>query len=96
MDIVKQSIRDKDFKRGFLHDMHHRLLATLSPGPALDEMNLAMSRNVLSVLDALNPDGEILNLYGWIKHTVSMVSTDAMYGPMNPFRLNPKVEQAFW
>lgn len=68
----------------------------LGPGPALDEMTLTMSGNLSLCLDAIKPEGEVLPLYGWIKHMIAMVSTDAMYGPMNPFRLNPKIEKAFW
>ncbi|KAF9699632.1 hypothetical protein EKO04_002456 [Ascochyta lentis] len=36
------------------------------------------------------------DLYSWIRHTICLASTDALYGPCNPFRVDPELEDAFW
>ncbi|OAK95751.1 cytochrome P450 [Phaeosphaeriaceae sp. SRC1lsM3a] len=35
------------------------------------------------------------NLFEWIKHEVTLITTDSVYGPSNPFRTS-NVEQSFW
>ena len=44
----------------------------------------------------LNDQNEVtLDLYSWVHHTITLASTDAVYGPANPFQ-DPKVEKGFW
>ena len=72
-------------------DMH----ATLMPGPDLDAMNRMMIENLGTVLDAFQ-DGREVDLYKWSRSTITLASTDAAFGPGNPFRTTPSLEDDFW
>lgn len=36
-----------------------------------------------------------IDLWKWLQHEVTMITTDSVYGPMNPYR-QPGIEAAFW
>ncbi|KAI0836662.1 putative cytochrome P450 [Hypoxylon sp. FL0890] len=71
--------------------MHHALM-----GHGLDAMNLSMIEAAKSAIDGLLGQGqEPLDLFAWCRHSITMASTDSVYGPMNPFR-SGEIEKAFW
>ena len=73
------------------HVMHPALL-----GNRLDDMNRNMIRNLEISIEGLNEFAHnTVDLYSWCRHTVTVASTDAIYGSLNPFKSN-EVEDAFW
>ena len=72
----------------------------LAPGPDLDSMNRVMIENIAKSMQRL---GEVadqapansLMLYDWLKHEITLATTNSVYGLLNPF-LDFKVEEAFW
>lgn len=74
-----------------LHSMHPALL-----GPGLDRMNSTMINNLQISVDKLESQHNFsFDLYTWCRHTISVASTDAVYGPLNPFK-SGEIEPAFW
>ena len=57
---------------------------------------ISMVGDMLDVVSAELDHARTGDLYSWIRRTVCLASTDAFYGPHNPFRLDPKLENAFW
>lgn len=73
--------------------LEHDMIPALS-GKSLDRINKRMLRLLLPLLGEIG-DGKTIDLVGWIRHAITVVSTDAIYGDLNPFK-NPLVEDAFW
>ncbi|KAL9622344.1 MAG: hypothetical protein Q9160_003355 [Pyrenula sp. 1 TL-2023] len=71
---------------------------SLAPGPGLDAMTRIMVSNVAMSMERLDEtvtEGGSLQLRSWLRHEITLASSNAVYGPMNPF-LNKEVEDAFW
>jgi hypothetical protein len=66
----------------------------LSAGAGLDAMNRVMAKKVAASIDGIKQKREV-KLFNFIKHEITMATTEAVYGPLNPFR-DPEVEQSFW
>ena len=69
----------------------------LAVGADLDRMNESMVESLsrqIENLDLLAQSGPI-GLFKWIRRCITLASTNATYGPRNPFK-DPAIEQAFW
>jgi hypothetical protein len=64
-------------------------------GEGLNEMNARMIGYMKVAIDGLDQQSDPIALHSWIKHAITIASSDAMYGPRNPYR-EPEVEKAFW
>jgi hypothetical protein len=64
-------------------------------GEGLNEMNARMIGYMKVAIDSLEQQSDPIALLSWIKHGITIASTDAMYGSRNPYR-DPEVEKAFW
>lgn len=73
-----------------LHSMHPALL-----GSGLDIMNKNMIKILKASIDELEPDQTSIDLHLWCRHAIAVASTDAVYGPLNPYK-DPAVESALW
>jgi hypothetical protein len=73
-----------------IHDMKRALL-----GDDLDAMNENMIKNLETSLNELEFCKGGFDLNTWLRHAITVASTDAVYGPFNPYR-NEGVETAFW
>ncbi|KAE8419648.1 cytochrome P450 [Aspergillus pseudocaelatus] len=71
--------------------MHPPLL-----GSGLDQMNGKMIAVLNTVIDELasQPD-DVVDLYEWCSYAVTVASTDAVYGSLNPYRSESN-RRAFW
>lgn len=69
---------------------------SLEPGPALDDFMSTFSQSWPCALDQyLAAHGSCVDLSRWIKGSVMISITDALYGPFNPFR-EQRVRDAYW
>ena len=64
-----------------LHSMHPALL-----GLGLDIMNKAMIKNLKASIDELESNRTSFDLHLWCRHAIAVASTDAVYGPLNPYK----------
>jgi hypothetical protein len=69
------------------------MLPTLT-GDGLDKMNQAMIKYLKVSIDGLEHKQQI-DLLAWCRDSITVASTDAIYGAANPYR-DPKMAQAFW
>ncbi|RAK95226.1 cytochrome P450 [Aspergillus ibericus CBS 121593] len=91
---VLEQFREKESGgQGLGHDVVHAMQPTLS-GRGLDVMNERMAQMLRPRLDELVRLPTI-DLFDWCRRVITAASTDASYGPLNPYQ-DPRVEDAFW
>ncbi|KAF2260683.1 cytochrome P450 [Lojkania enalia] len=79
----------------------HILYKGLTPGPGMDSMNRAMVNRLETAVEglasALSGSGakKTMKLFAWVKHEITMATTEGVYGPQNPYR-DPEIQDAFW
>lgn len=72
---------------GYLRQFPRYAAAGASPGPGLDSLNRAAIRVFSTALDDMATQGRTtVKLFDWLRHEFFMATTEAMYGPGNPFR----------
>lgn len=98
MNIINENLNGEDgTRRGCMNHIHDMMYATLAPGQPLDDLNKSILDMILPDVNALAKDGPTeIKLWEWLRHSFSIASTSAIWGPRNPFALHPKVEPAFW
>ncbi|KAF2966948.1 hypothetical protein GQX73_g6605 [Xylaria multiplex] len=79
--------RDVVTDKGFLLGMKKAAFAALAPGASLDAMNMLAIQEFAKNIDVLAGKGQHqLSLFPWIRSQILMATTEAIYGPHNPFR----------
>ena len=80
---------------GYVTEIHDATVSTLAPGMALEQMTKTMLLEASSCLQALDNDN-VIDLFAWVKHMMTLCSTRAIYGPENPFNRDERLIKAFW
>lgn len=89
--------------RGFLADMHDMLYTYLGPGEDLNEISRDATQELYGqvsqyVAHLRDQPGrsEVVDLLAWVRHFVAAGTAMFLYGPENPFEVDPTLEKAFW
>ncbi|KAI7222027.1 hypothetical protein KC333_g1372 [Hortaea werneckii] len=86
-------------RSGVLWEIHDLVKRVLAPGStSLKEVNQVFFDEIATHVNAL-PRGEgtePVELWKWVGRIVSMSSTTTIYGPFNPFALEPSLVDDFW
>lgn len=92
LDIIKQGLMEESsYTMRFSSAIH----PALSPGANLNAMNRASVRSLATSMDELQAGpGKTVNIFEWARHEIVLATTDAVYGPHNPFR-DPEIENAW-
>jgi hypothetical protein len=53
-----------------------------------------MAQEVAASIDRVKGE-KAVQLFEYIRHEITMASTESVYGPQNPFR-DPVIEDSFW
>lgn len=96
-DILLKNMNGEDGKESFLKDITKAMHGALAVGADLDRMNESMVESLsrqIENLDLLAQSGPI-GFFEWTRRCITLASTNAAYGPKNPFK-DLAVEQAFW
>ena len=95
--IVDNNLFAEDGPWGLFTDTHNAMHQALAPGPGLDELIASVVQHISGSLDGLleTRDEVVIDLYGWIHETITLASTNAVYGCQNPFK-DPEVRSGFW
>ncbi len=98
MSIINNNIDLKDGKWGLCYEISQRMHTVMAPGLDLDTMNEAMLTRFLPEANSLSgtKHGKPLELFGWMRNTFAVASTEAIYGPGNPFARIPDLCSHFW
>jgi hypothetical protein len=93
---INTNLDGSEGPRGYVLTFSKAIHSALVPGAALDFMNRIMIQDIASSADRLAEKGPVtVNLCEWLRHELTMATTNAVYGPGNPYT-DPAVEQAFW
>ena len=70
--------------------------SAMGPGAGSEEFQTSMLDHLMSMLDKIDcTRTNNVDLYAWVKHTVTQATMRAIYGPDNPFK-EKTIEEAFW
>ncbi|EAW08935.1 cytochrome P450 [Aspergillus clavatus NRRL 1] len=87
-------LREKQFGGKGVHaDVMHAMRPSLE-GAALDRMNEKMIRLLVESVDELPTVGSF-DFHEWCRSAITIASTDAVYGPLNPYKAK-ELQDAFW
>lgn len=80
----------------YVTETHDSTVSALAPGKALECTTKVMALEASKYLKALEGDN-VIDLFAWTKHMVTLCSTRAIYGPQNPFNQGDEtLIEAFW
>lgn len=80
----------------YLIEFDKAIHPAVTPGASLDTMNRLSIQKVSEFLDALASNAPTtMNLFEWVQKSIAWATSEAVYGPRNPFR-DPKILSAFW
>ena len=99
MEILKRNMDGDDGDWGLIPDSRRESWPLLAPGPQLDIMVQSMLSALLPFLDEFASAREgttTTDLYAWARRAFTLAGTETLYGPENPFRWEPGLEDAFW
>lgn len=99
-DIVVLNHDSEKGDWGFVPEMHHKAFSTLAPGLDMDWMVRTALDTTTSFFNKLDKEvsgnGLEIDLWAWTREFSSLASTEAVYGPENPFKHVPGLVDAFW
>ncbi|KAK8016627.1 hypothetical protein PG993_014816 [Apiospora rasikravindrae] len=78
--------RDPMDNHGFVAGMSQTTHVGLSPGYKLDTLNQDSVQTLSGSMDKIAIKGARVNMREWIDKEITMATTEAIYGPLNPFR----------
>ena len=82
-------------KHAYAIEFANAIHDAVTPGVHLDAMNRLAVERVSQLLDDLaTKSHQNIHLYKWVSRVISMATTDAVYGPENPFK-HPGILEAF-
>lgn len=90
LDILKETDAGG---QGLGSKIMHAMTPTLV-GKPLDQMNLKMIRLIQPFIEKLG-EMSTFDLYEWCKDATMAASTEATYGPMNPYK-DKEIQNAWW
>lgn len=96
--ILLNNVNGDEGNWGLSMDSYAVMRFALAPGPALDTMNRVMIQNIAASLDNVFQSGQMRTTTGlaeWLRKTITLATTNAVYGPQNPFK-DQAVQDAFW
>ncbi|KAL8920373.1 MAG: hypothetical protein Q9172_004540 [Xanthocarpia lactea] len=98
MKLASTNIEHPGGSRNLVVEINRIFHRCLSPGPSLEKMERVALPRLLCYFEELGSrtDATTLDLFAWLRSVMTVASTEAIYGPENPFSKRPQLEQAFW
>lgn len=97
MEMINRNINKEDGDWGLIHETSRGMRAAMAAGPNLDDMNKVTLGIMNDYFDELAACGESeVEFYNWIRPRFTVASTQAIYGPGNPYGRERSLEKDFW
>ncbi len=96
MTIMKRNMDCEEGDFGYMkesYDLHHGLLAS---GPTLNRLRDRALSELATLVDQTSSAPVSTEIYGWVQHVLTVLNTNAMWGPKNPLQVKPELEKDFW
>ena len=86
--LLLGNVQGENGEHGAFVDGLKSMIKILKPGLALEEMNLRMLKSISETMSRLEArrDDDAVDLWAWVKDMMILATTDATYGPGNPYR----------
>lgn len=97
-DAKKILIRDRDGVEDYSYEIQlgKAIHPAITPGPKLDAMSRLSVQKVFEVVETLALQApKTLRLFEWVRKEITFTTTEAVYGPKNPFR-DVKLQEDYW
>jgi hypothetical protein len=99
-EIVMTNVHGDGGLGSVFADVNPMIREVMGPGAALDAMNRDMMVTIGRTLDDVSKGARgktpmKLSLKSWMKDCVTQATTNAVYGPENPFK-EKSIKEAFW
>jgi hypothetical protein len=65
-------------------------------GQALVVMNLSTLNGFASMLNCINDTFSVESLYTWLRSTLTLATTNTLFGSHNPMRSQPDLSGLYW
>lgn len=93
---IMEHVPTEKGESAYLIDLHTAMYGALALGPSLLETNKRVLDSLVGYLNQIQPQGQDQGLYSWLKVLYTMSSAEALYGPGNPFSLDPSLVDNVW
>jgi hypothetical protein len=93
-DILNTNTNGDEGPWGYSMTFYKAIHTPLAPGPDLDAMNRVMAEKIVDAMDGLKEERTV-GLFEFIRHEITLATTDSIYGPHNPFK-DIEIENSFW
>ena len=93
---LEQSLSGSSDREGLFIDGMKMTQQAVGPGKHMDQMNQIMMNTIGQTIGELGDEKHTpINLWAWTKHIMTLATTDAAYGALNPYR-DSELAEAFW
>ncbi|PQE10909.1 hypothetical protein CJF32_00007747 [Rutstroemia sp. NJR-2017a WRK4] len=82
--------------RSYLNDNHKLMVELLGPGPSLLELNKGVLDTVANSLNDLGENEGEIELYEWMRTTLTLAVSASLYGPHDPFNADHSLADSLW
>ncbi|KIW23167.1 uncharacterized protein PV07_11387 [Cladophialophora immunda] len=98
MKIVMKNVNAEQGDWGLMPTMHDMFNTVLGRGESLKDLTRSQMSIFSEMLNQVALGGECLetDLFQWIKSTFAFANAKSIYGPENPFALDPSLVDSFW
>lgn len=79
----------------FVQQVIKEIYISLS-GQALVDMNLCTLNGFASMLNGINDTFSVEGLYTWLRSTLTLATTNTLFGSHNPMRSQPELSSLYW
>lgn len=85
MDILSHPRVGSNEKYPLAKDTQHVMHTTMISGTPLLQMNTRALNRFAKFVNPIGAEGKNVKLYQWMRHTFTLATMEAIYGPVNPF-----------
>ncbi|EXJ54712.1 hypothetical protein A1O7_10053 [Cladophialophora yegresii CBS 114405] len=99
MRIIMTNVNREEGDWGLMPKMHDMFSDVLGRGESLKELTrlqMALFSDMLNEVAIRGDDSVEIGLFEWIKSIFAFANAKALYGPENPFAVDPSLVDAFW
>ncbi|KIX09960.1 uncharacterized protein Z518_01041 [Rhinocladiella mackenziei CBS 650.93] len=98
MKIVMKNVNGEHGDWGLMPTMHNMINTVLGRGESLKDLTRSQMLIFSEMLNkiAVADDCFETDLFQWIKSVFTLANSNSIYGPENPFAVDPSLVNAFW
>ncbi|OCL09481.1 cytochrome P450 [Glonium stellatum] len=94
MNILRHKSAKEEGRSVLMDEMHEMIYSVLSP-TEIKDISVGVLQQLTECINEVTGSIET-DLFLWVRSQFTMATTYAIYGPENPFVMNPSLEEPFW